>query len=158
MTVNASTPTSPTQDERIMAALSHISVLLPFWGIIAPIIIWATQREKSAYVRFQALQALAYQLVMILGGFISFGCYMLSIFGMMFTIPFASDTFGPSTSPPEWLFFLFPGFPFCIFGAMFVFGFLFIAYGIVGAIMALQGNNFRYAIIGTRIERFLQRG
>ena len=83
--------------------------------------------------------------------------YMLSIFGMMLTIPFASEVFGPGTSTPESLFFLFPAFPFCIFGSMFVFGFFFIVYGIIGAVMVLQGNNFRYALMGSRIERFLQR-
>jgi uncharacterized Tic20 family protein len=57
--------TRPTQDDRIMAALSHITVILPFFGVVAPIIIWVTQKEKSQYVAFQALQALAYQLSLI---------------------------------------------------------------------------------------------
>jgi uncharacterized Tic20 family protein len=56
---------TPTQDERVMAALSHASALLPMMVIIAPIIIWVTQKEKSQYVAFQSLQAIAYQLSMI---------------------------------------------------------------------------------------------
>ncbi len=36
-----------------MAAVSHASVLLPFTGTIAPIVIWATQKEKSHYVAFR---------------------------------------------------------------------------------------------------------
>ena len=28
-----------TQDERILAALAHASVILPFWGLIAAIVI-----------------------------------------------------------------------------------------------------------------------
>lgn len=35
-------------------------------------------------------------------------------------------------------------------------GFLFMIYGVVGAVMALQGKNFRYVIIGRRVERFMQ--
>ncbi len=38
-----------SQDERIMAALAHASAILPMWGAIAAIVIWATQREKSAF-------------------------------------------------------------------------------------------------------------
>ncbi|HDH09679.1 MAG TPA: DUF4870 domain-containing protein, partial [Chloroflexi bacterium] len=42
----------PTQDERLMAALAHASIILgPFTsgvgGIVAALVIWLTQREKS---------------------------------------------------------------------------------------------------------------
>jgi uncharacterized Tic20 family protein len=63
-----------------MAALAHIAAIVPFMGVIAPIIIWATQKDKSEYVAFQSLQAVAYQLVMILAWFVGMGCYMLSSF------------------------------------------------------------------------------
>ena len=145
---------APTQDERVMAALSHISVLMPFIGVIAPIVIWVTQKEKSRYVAFQSLQALAFQLSLIVAWFIGMGCYMLSFFGMFFTLPFASTTESSQTLSP--LFGLAFFIPFLILGAFFVGGFLFILYGIVGAIMAFQGKPFRYAIIGKRVERFLQ--
>lgn len=77
----------PSQDERVMSALAHGAAIIYFMGLIAPIVIWATQREKSAYVRFQALQAVAYQLAMLLGMFLAMGCYMCSIFGLFFTFP-----------------------------------------------------------------------
>jgi uncharacterized Tic20 family protein len=32
----------PSQNDKIMAALAHISAILPFMGVIAPIVIWAT--------------------------------------------------------------------------------------------------------------------
>jgi uncharacterized Tic20 family protein len=68
------------QDERIMAALAHGSILLPMTGVIAPIVIWITQREKSRYVAFQSLQALLFQLILIVAWVLGMGCYMLSIF------------------------------------------------------------------------------
>lgn len=142
---------TPTQDERVMAALSHISTLLPMVGVIAPIVIWITQKDKSKYVAFQALQALAYQLTMILAWFIGMGCYMFSFFGTFFTIPFSDSS--QSASPLFALGFIIP---FLVFGAIFIGGFFFIIYGIVGAVMAFQGKPFRYIIIGNRIERFMQ--
>ena len=147
----------PTQDERIMAALSHLSAILPMWGIIAPIIIWATQREKSAYVRFQSLQALAFQLSIILLWFVGFGCYFLSFFAMFLGIATFAEAFEQS-GPPGPFFLLFPGLPLCIMGTVFFLSFLYVVYGLIGAVMTLQGRSFRYAIIGSRIERFLQRG
>src|SRR5512147_3094320 len=81
---------TPNQDERVMAALSHVSALLPMIGVIAPIVIWATQKEKSQYVAFQALQAIAYQLSMVAAWFIGMGCYMCSIISFPLSSVFAS--------------------------------------------------------------------
>ena len=142
---------TPTQDERIMAALSHVSALMPFMGVIAPIVIWVTQKDKSRYVAFQSLQALAYQLSMIAAYFIGMGCYMFSFLGTFFTIPFSPDS--SSLSPLFALGFIIP---FLVFGVIFIGGFFFIVYGIFGAIMAFQGKPFRYILIGKRVENFLQ--
>ena len=71
-------PRALTQDERTMAALAHASVVLTFVvalgtgglgglvGILVPLLIWLSYREKSAYVSFQALQATVFQIVSIL--------------------------------------------------------------------------------------------
>jgi uncharacterized Tic20 family protein len=147
-------PQLPTQDERIMAALSHVSALLPMMGVIAPIIIWVTQKEKSQYVAFQALQAMTYQLAMIAAWFVGMGCYMCSAFGTFATIPFMSSSGSSQSDNP--LFILPFLFPFTVFGAIFIGGFFFIVYGVIGAIMAFQGKPFRYFIIGNRVERFME--
>lgn len=147
------TSPAPTQNDKIMAALAHVSALLPLMGVIAPIIIWATQKDKSEFVAFQALQAIAYQLLMILAWFVGMGCYMLSFFSTFLILPFA----GSEDTPGSPLFVLGFLIPFLIFGLIFIGGGLFIVYGVVGAIMALQGKNFRYAIMGKRLETYLQK-
>ncbi len=146
---------TPTQDERVMAALSHVSALIPLMGVIAPIVIWVTQKDKSQYVAFQALQALAYQLSMIAAWFIGMGCYMFSFFGTFITtIPFASSSGNAQSVDP--LFGLAFLIPFLVFGAIFVGGFFFVAYGMIGAVMAFQGKPFRYMLIGRQVERFIR--
>ena len=145
----------PNQNDRIMAALAHVTVILPLMGIIAPIVIWVTQKDKSEYVAFQALQAIVYQLTMILAWFIGMACYMLSFFGMFFTIPFAESNASAAPSPFEMVSFFFP---FLIFGAIFLGGILFMIYGIAAGIMTIQGKDFRYIFIGKRLERYLQSG
>jgi uncharacterized Tic20 family protein len=156
MDTTETTTTLPTQDERILAALSHVTVLFPFMGTISPIIIWATQKDKSPYIRFQALQALAYQIVLILVWFGGMACYMCSFFGSFFgMMPFIGG--GEGANPTAGVIFgLTFIIPFLVFGAMFASLFLFIIYGIIGAVMVLQGKDFRYAIIGRRLERYLQ--
>lgn len=53
----------PSGDERLLAMLSHLSVFMG--GIILPIIIWATQKDKSRFVKFHSLQAIFLQLVLV---------------------------------------------------------------------------------------------
>jgi uncharacterized Tic20 family protein len=144
----------PNQNDKIMAALGHISVLLPLIGLIAPIIIWTTQKEKSKYISFQVLQAIAYQLVMIFLYFVAMGCYMISFFATFLTIPLAGDGANPSSGVIGMLGFLIP---FFIFGLIFIGGGLFILYGIVGAVFTIQGKDFRYFIIGDRVANFLEK-
>ena len=141
-----------TQDERILAALAHASVILPFWGLIGAIVIWVTQREKSRFVSFQALQGVAYQLVLVLGGFLGFACYMCSVLGMLLMMPIGRiepDTAGGALATIVSLF------PFCILGLLMLAGFAFVLYGLYGAVRVLQGHDFRYVVIGPWLERYL---
>ncbi len=138
-----------SQDERIIAALAHISILLPMIGVIAPIVIWVTQKERSRFVAFQALQAIAFQLLLILIWFGGMACYMGSIFLTIFSFGILNS----SSGGPGLAFFL----PFALFLGMFVFLGVFVIYGIIAAILTFQGKDFRYALIGRWVERYTQR-
>lgn len=139
-----------------MTALAHVTVLMPFMGLVAPIIIWVTQKDKSKYVNFQALQALAYQIGLMLFWFIGMGCYMCSIFGTFFLIPGGAtlaDGNEEIVGPIMVMTFMIP---FLVFGLM-ILGFIaFIIYGIIGAVMTLQGREFLYVFIGRRVKRFIE--
>ena len=150
-----------TQDERIMAALAHASAILPFWGLIGAIIIWATQKEKSRFVGFQALQVIVYQLVLILFGFLGFGCYMCSFFGTFMLMPLGVLAAGGASEAEGiigmLLAMLTTFFPFCVMGVFTLVGVLFIVYSLYGAARVLQGDDFRYALIGRRLEQYMSR-
>jgi uncharacterized Tic20 family protein len=124
-------------------------------GAIGAIVIWATQKDKSRYVAFQALHAVVYHIAMILTGFLGGVCYGCSIFayplGMALLIPGAESASG-DISP---LFFLGMGIPFAVMGAIMLGWFLFIVYGVVAAAMTLRGRDFRYPVIGKRLETYL---
>lgn len=148
-----------TQEDKILAALAHSMVILPVIGLLAPILIWATQKERSSFVGFQTLQAAAYQFLEVLGYLLCMGCYMFSTFGMMFLasfLRFAAEGEGPAAEA-------FPVVPLVIFSlapsAIFALGLLiwlaFMGYGLYGAWATLQGREFRYILIGSRVERYL---
>jgi len=148
------TPPSPSQDERIIAALANVTIVLPFLGAIGAIVIWATQKDKSRYVAFQSLQAVVYHLVLVLAGFLAGACYLSSLVAfpvIMAATVSASDPssdFGPAFILPMAI-------PFAILGASILGWFLFVVYGLVAAAATLQGRDFRYILIGGRLEAYL---
>ncbi len=142
-----------TQDERVMAGLAHLSALIPMMGIIASIVIWVTQKDKSKYVGFQSLQAIAYQISMVIAYFIGWGCYMISFFGIFFAIPFAAT---PGSAEPTSPLAAIPVlFPFIIVGLIFLGGFVMIVYAIYAAVRTFQGKPFQYVLIGRWVTRFM---
>jgi len=144
--------TSSIKNDQIMAALAHVTVIVPMIGVIAPIVIWATQKDKSEFIAFQALQAVFYQLTLILIWFIGMACYMCSFFGMfILTIPFLSS--GSSNGFPFEVLGVF--FPFLIMAVLMVGGLVYIIYGLVAAFLVLGGRDFRYILIGRWLERYL---
>jgi uncharacterized Tic20 family protein len=146
-------PAVPTQDERVMAALCHVSAIIPTLGIIAPIVIWVTQKDKSHYVYIQSLQAIAYHITMIVCFILGMGCYMLSIFANFFGMFFPAEI-NNSISP---MFFAGVLFPILVFGLIFLGWFAFILYAVIATVMTFQGRNFRYFIIGRLIEKLARK-
>jgi uncharacterized Tic20 family protein len=157
-----------------MAAIGHATIIWPVMGIIAPLVIWATQREKSRFVAFQALQAGVYHMTLILAGLACGVCYLCSYLGMIvgaiaMPISMALTMPGPGPSgedlPPEALIPILLGFLGMIVFYLAIFGLLFlglavwgayIGYGLYGAVANLRGKDFRYAFLGSRLERYLE--
>jgi uncharacterized Tic20 family protein len=145
----------PSQDDRIVAALAHATVILPFWGVLGAIVIWATQKEKSRFIAFQSLQAVVYHFMLVLASFLAGACYMCSILAfpivmMATTSADPSGEVGPAVFLPMAL-------PFAILAGSLLGWFSFVVYGMVGAAAALQGKDFRYVWIGRRLEAVLAR-
>ena len=73
-----------SRDERNLAMFAHLSALagliFPAGGnVIAPLIVWLTQREKSAFVADQSLEALNFNLTVFLAEIV---CAFLFIVGI----------------------------------------------------------------------------
>jgi len=141
--------TLPTSDEKIIAALAHGSIFFAFLGPIVPVLVWASQRKKSKYVCFHALQAMGYQAFMF--WFWIIVMVLITVLTMCLAFPlsisFMEDSRNAGLGPLLIQFFMF----ILIFGMM---GLFFLA-GIIGAVSCLLGRDFRYPLIGKQLERRL---
>lgn len=73
-----------SKDERNLAMFAHLSALAglifpPGGNVIAPLIVWLTQREKSAFVADQSLEALNFNITVLLA---EVACAVLFIVGI----------------------------------------------------------------------------
>lgn len=73
-----------SKDERNLAMFAHLSafaglIFPPGGNVIAPLIVWLTQREKSAFVADQSLEALNFNLTVFLA---EIACALLFIVGI----------------------------------------------------------------------------
>ena len=111
---------------------------------------------------FQALQALAYQLVLLLGWFAGMACYMSSfllIFGGVFlSFPLAAlEDNSKMGLVAGVISMLGTMVPFIIFGIILLLGLLLIGYGLVAAVLVFQGRDFRYLLIGRWVENYINK-
>ncbi len=136
-----------TQDEKTLAGLAHGSILLGIFtsgigGILVALVIWLTQKEKSAYAAAQALQALVYQAVTFLVTMLAWCCWGLLWMAMIFA-PLMANPNAFDAAPPAgmWLGLFLMIVPLGLWGLM-------ILYGLYGAVRCLAGHDFKYAIVG----------
>lgn len=140
-----------TQNERGLAGLAHGSTLLGLFtggigGIIAALVIWLTQKEKSAYVAHQSLQALVYQAVTFLITMTCWSCWGL-LWMASILAPLINNPDGYEDNPPVtlWLGLVLMIIPLAVWG-------LTVLYGLYGAARCFGGHDFKYAIIGNWLE------
>jgi uncharacterized Tic20 family protein len=138
-----------SQEERLLAAIAHASVIMGAIGPVVGLLVYITQKEKSAYAAGQGLQAAIYQLVgllfMILVWSCWFGFYMLTL------IPVINAAEQSTDAPPPifWVGLLSMICPFIVMG-------LWMLYGLYGAVRTWTGADFRYAVIGRMVEEHLE--
>jgi uncharacterized protein len=135
---------SHSPDERTTAALAHGSALLNLFsgvgGLIAALVVWLTQREKSAWVAFNALQSLVFQAAVLIITVLVVGV----VWVVGFIVSFATVGFGTIVAVPVMILVFFGGF------AMIAAGMI---YSFYGAYQVYQGREFQYKWIGDWLKQ-----
>lgn len=133
----------PTSDERTMALLSHLSLILG--GILLPLIIWATQKDKSKFVRFHSLQSIFFHLS--IAAVIIFFVFFFVIIFFASGLGIANlNSSGNSELPAFFVILIIAFYAFII---LLVFGA--IAYSIFLALKAYKGERIKVFFIGNII-------
>jgi uncharacterized Tic20 family protein len=143
--------TRPNQDERVLAGLAHGSILIGIMtngvgGVVTALVIWLLQKDKSAYVAAQALQALVYQTVTFLVTMVAWCCWG-ALWVATFLPAMMANPEAYETAPPAglWIGLILMVVPLGIWG-------LSILYGLWGGVRCLGGHDFKYAVIGNWLE------
>lgn len=138
------------RDERTLAGLAHGSIVLGLFtngvgGILAALVIWLTQKEKSPYTAGQALQALVYQTIVLGITMAAWCCWGFLWMGMIFVPLFANPVSEEAMLAGVWGGMFLMVVPLGIWAVT-------ILYGLWGAARCLGGHDFRYIIIGNWLE------
>ncbi len=141
----------PTSDERILAAVAHASVLLAFLGPVIPAVLWTTQRRKSQYAAYHALQAMGYQTIIFWVWILL--SMLLGILLMLMVVILEILSRNPSSLAETWAIS-----EFVVFLTIFGIGGFFILVGILGGALCLMGRNFRYPLLGGWLWKYLTGG
>ena len=129
-----------SQEERLMAALSHGSIIVSGMGIIVAAVVWLTQKDKFPYAARQAMQATIYQVVTMAVTIVAWIGW--TVLFMILLVPLTNSAPAGSEPPPGFWALMFSMFiPFAIMG-------LFWIYGIWAALRTWQGRDFNYPLIG----------
>lgn len=142
-------------DEKMMAAIGHLAILLPVIGVIVPAIVWLTQNEKTSQLKAQSLQALVHQvlqgIIFVVLYFLAMGLYLLSLIPMAISGP--SESFSPTLV----LFFIGLIAMFACFGLIMISSLYFEITGIIAFIQVLRGKeDFHYPLAGRWVAARMQ--
>ena len=134
-------------ENRLLAALAHSSVVAQGIGILVGVLVYISQRDKSRYAAFQALQAAVFQLVNLI---VAIGMWMAwGVFYGLSMIPLIQQAdANPNASPPAifWISMISMVIPLTYMT-------LISLYGLWAGIRTWQGRDFRYLLIGGWLEK-----
>jgi hypothetical protein len=136
-----------TTENRLLAALAHGSIVAQGIGILVGVFIYITQREKTRYVAFQALQAAVFQLINLI---ITIGMWVVwGVFYGLSMIPLIIQAeANPDAAPPTifWISLISMVIPL-------IYMTIIALYGLWGGLRTWQGKDFKYLLIGSWLEK-----
>ncbi len=152
--------TVPTRDDLTMAALAHASILITviigvgsgglgaILGVLVPLAIWYSYREKSAYTANQALQATVYQVAGVLALLtLALGGSILVVVGWTVAGALAAVLIGLCLMPFALIVTL------LLVVAVLALPVAQLVYGLYAAYETYQGRDFRYRWIADWIDQ-----
>jgi uncharacterized Tic20 family protein len=131
--------------------MGHISVIVPLWGILAPLSVWILQGKRNAFLKLQAVQTVVYQVVVNLMYLVS---NALPLFGVLILIAFTGLESGPTqpTTPLQMIGIAAFIISMLIFMLIILIVPLFHILGQWAGYRVLKGDDYRYPLVGRWAE------
>jgi len=140
----------PTSDDTLLAAISH------FFGLLVAFIVWITQKDRSRFLRFQSVQAMAFDLIVGVVILLLAGIFACVIFGalalMVGVIASLASQGNPSAEPAVILVALLVATPLFIPIIFIPIAIIVLIFRIIATIQTFQGKNYHYPRLGKWVE------
>jgi len=137
-------------EDRWVASMGHFSVIIMMWGMLAPVSAWLMQGKRSLFLKFQSIQAFAFQAVTLAlyfgSGLIVFGGSLLFLLSAGMAGPAGMDSSAEMIGAAVFLVSLL-----CTAAIILVVPLLHIM-GQWAGYRILKGDDYHYPIIGKLIE------
>jgi uncharacterized Tic20 family protein len=138
-------------EDRWVAAMGHFSVIILLWGIVAPATAWILQGKRSAFLKFQSIQTIVYQVLVTL---LFFGAAFIYFFGFLALFLVAGFTGGGANLSSSGMVALTIFIVLSLIAAIIVLVIpVFHILGQWAGYRVLKGDNYRYPIIGKLVEQ-----
>jgi len=145
----------PTTEERVIAVISHLAALAFGAGLVIPAVLWSENRHnpallrgKSAYVRFQTLQALGYQSLGYTVWLLSILLLVVLLYATLFFIALVVPNAAQNQT-------ITMGISVILLVASFGLMGIYLIIPVFGAVLCGMGKDFRYPLMGGRLGRSL---
>jgi uncharacterized Tic20 family protein len=143
-------------EDRWVSAMGHFSVILPIWGILAPLTAWVLQGKRTLFLKFQSIQTAVYQI--IVNG-IYMGSGVIPMFGVLFLFALTGLESGPGqpTTPSQMIGLAAFLVSMLIFMLIILIVPLLHILGQWAGYRVLKGDNYHYPLVGKLAERWAQK-
>jgi uncharacterized Tic20 family protein len=141
-------------EDRWVTAMGHFSVIIALWGMLAPLTAWALQGQRNLFLKFQSIQTLVYQGGVMLLYLVAGAIYMFGFFALLITTGLGADAAFSSSRGTIGLVILFGSMLVAIFIVLIIP--LFHILGQWAGYRVLKGDDYRYALIGRLVEKWMQ--
>jgi uncharacterized Tic20 family protein len=134
-----------------LAALAH------FFGLLVAFIVWVTQKDKSRFVRFQAIQAMLFDLLAYIFTFLVVTILLVIIVGLLVLgiadIAIMGSQANPSAETIRTMVAWMTATPFFLAGILVLISITIFVVRLIATIQTLQGKSFYYPWLGALVER-----
>jgi uncharacterized Tic20 family protein len=154
-TDNASTLLIQEHEEHWVVAMGHFSILIIFWGMLAPFTTWVLHSKHSSFLRFQSIQTLIYQAGVTI---LYLGTTFLYFIGIMIIFLLVMTGWAGNVridSPTGLVGIIFLGISLLVLSIIILFVPLLHVLGQWAGYRVLKGDNYHYPVIGKLTEKWI---